>query len=353
MAVSISAGEFTLGFIAGSIFTVTLAACLAFALLRPKDIYGLGHWKLNVRTPFRSLWMNLGFWTADDGSRIDHLDVAARALLEKIVQAAGLLVENQSGETTSKTNDSVAVLDVGFGCGDQTVALAELIQASSRPQFRYVGLTLNAEQLQAAQERLNRALSREDGRIGVSTPSQGAFKLFRADAARPESWSSAVHASVDSLADEAFPERWLVALDCLYHFSPSRESIFKLAAKTLDANVMAFDLVLNENASMWHTIAVRFLGFTLSCPFYTFLTAEQYREQLIECGYDEAHIEIRDISDHVFEGLSGHLSKQQVALSRYGISLAGYNLTGKVFKWFDQTRVIKATIVIARTKRKT
>lgn len=272
-------------------------------------------------------------------------------MLERIVHAAGLGVENQPARAASKTKHSVAVLDVGFGCGDQTIALAELIQASSRPQFRYVGLTLNAEQLQAAQERLSGALALEGGRENAIGLSKGAVKLFQADAAKPESWSSVVHASVDSLADEAFSERWLMALDCLYHFSPSRKSIFKLAAKTLDANVMAFDLILNENAPMWQIIAVRLLGFLLSCPLYTFLTAEQYRNQLIECGYDEAQIEIRDISDHVFGGLSGYLRKQEVALSRYGISLAGYNLTGKVFAWFDRTRVVKAAIVIGRTKR--
>lgn len=266
-------------------------------------------------------------------------------MLEKLLQAAGLAANPNS-------RNSVAVLDVGFGCGDQTVALAELVQASSRPQFRYVGLTLNEVQLQAAQERLNGALAPEDGGRSALGLSESSFKLFQADAAKPESWSNAVSASVDGLADEAFPERWLMGLDCLYHFSPSRKPIFKRACQTLNANVMAFDLILSDKASAWETLAVRLLGFVLLCPWRTFLTEEQYRDQLVECGYDRAHIEIRDISDHVFAGLSGHLRKQDVALSPYGISLTGYTLVGRVYEWFDRTRVLKAAFVVGRTKSK-
>ncbi|KAL7932867.1 hypothetical protein V8C35DRAFT_305697 [Trichoderma chlorosporum] len=343
---SFSAGEFVIGFIAGCLTVVVLLALAAFSLARTGDIYGLGHWKLNLRTPFPSMWMNLGFWTRDDGKPIHHFDEAARTMLKKLLQAAGLV-------SNSKTQHSVAVLDVGFGCGDQTVALAELIQASSRPQFRYVGLTLNAVQLQAAQQRLDAALAiQEDGSSSALGLSEDSFKLFQADAARPESWSSAVCASVDGLADEAFRERWLLGLDCLYHFSPSRKPIFKRASQTLNANVMAFDLILSDKAPAWQVWAVRLLGVILLCPWRTFLTEEQYRDQLVECGYDRACVEIRDISDHVFGGLAGHLRKQDAALSPYGISLSGYTVVGRIYEWFDRTRVLKAAIVVGRMKSK-
>lgn len=57
-----SASEFVLGFIAGCLTIIVLLALAAFSLIRSGDIYGLGHWKLNLRTPFPSMWMNLGFW---------------------------------------------------------------------------------------------------------------------------------------------------------------------------------------------------------------------------------------------------------------------------------------------------
>lgn len=261
-------------------------------------------------------------------------------MLLNILRAAGLVSDT--------ARDSVAVLDVGFGCGDQTVALAELIQATSRPQFRYVGLTLNETQRQAAQQRLDGSLlaadKKDTGNLSV--------KLFQADAAKPESWDKPITTAIDNLSDTAFSERWLLGLDCLYHFSPSRKPIFKHASQKIDANVMAFDLILGDNASLWQTLAVRLLGFVLLCPWQTFLTEAQYREQLVECGYDRGDIEIKDISDHVFAGLAGFLQRQDAALKPYGISLTGYSAVGRVYDWLDRTRVLKGVIVVGRKKSK-
>ncbi|KAM0512502.1 hypothetical protein ACHAPE_008825 [Trichoderma viride] len=334
------AGDFILGFLAGCAAIIVVLALVAFSLIRSGDVYGLGHWKLNVKAPFPSMWMNLGYWTNDDGSPIQHLDEAARNMLANILKAAGLVSDT--------TRDSVAVLDVGFGCGDQTVALAELIQASSRPQFRYVGLTLNETQQQAAQQRLDATLLAATKRDAENL----SIKLFQADAAKPESWDKAITTAVDNLSDTAFSERWLLGLDCLYHFSPSRKPIFKHASQKTDANVMAFDLILGDNTSLWQTLAVRLLGFVLLCPWQTFLTEAQYREQLVECGYDRGDIEIQDISDHVFAGLAGFLQRQDATLKPYGISLTGYSAVGRVYDWFDRTRVLKGVIVVARKKSK-
>lgn len=260
-------------------------------------------------------------------------------MLVHILKAAGLV--------SNSTQSSVAVLDVGFGCGDQTVALAELIQAPSRPQFRYVGLTLNETQRQAAQQRLDASLLSADKKNDNLS-----IKLFQADAAKPESWDKAITTAVANLSDKAFSERWFLGLDCLYHFSPSRKPIFKHASQNIDANVMAFDLILGDNTSLWQTLAVRLLGFVLLCPWQTFLTEAQYREQLVECGYDRGDIEIKDISDHVFAGLAGFLQRQDAALKPYGISLTGYSAVGRVYDWFDRTRVLKGVIVIGRRKSK-
>ncbi|KAK6444590.1 hypothetical protein ACSS6W_007459 [Trichoderma asperelloides] len=339
-----AAGDFILGFLAGCAAIIVVLALVAFSIIRSGDIYGLGHWKLNVKAPFPSMWMNLGYWqvsTRDDGTPIQHLDEAARNMLANILKAAGLASNNT-------ISNAVAVLDVGFGCGDQTVALAELIQAPSRPQFRYVGLTLNEVQQQAAQQRLDASLLAMD----KSAAENLSFKLFQADAAKPQSWNTAIRTAVNSLSDTAFSERWLLGLDCLYHFSPSRKPIFKHASQHMDANVMAFDLVLSDDASAWQTLAVRLLGFVLLCPWQTFLTEKQYREQLVECGYDGGHIEIKDVSDNVFAGLAGFLQRQDAALSPYGISLTGYTAVGKVYDWLDRTRVLKAAIVVGRKKSK-
>lgn len=262
-----------------------------------------------------------------------------------MLESASLLIDCDPSKASADLCEAVAVLDVGIGCGDQTVALAELVHAQKRPAFRYVGLTLNSTQLQTAQARL-------ETKFKSNQLSRNDFQLFQADAAKPSSWSASVQASVDSLADKVFSQRWLIGLDCLYHFSPSRRLIFRQAAQGLDANVLAFDLVLGDGATFLESIAVRLLAFFLSCPFNTFLTEEHYKDQLAECGFDRASITIEDVSDHVFAGLATFINTQDTALKPYGISMTGYRLVGKVFAWFDRSRVVKASIIVGRVKSK-
>lgn len=57
-----AAADFIRGFLAGCAAIVVLLALVAFFLIKSGDIYGLDHWKLNVKAPFPSMWMNLGYW---------------------------------------------------------------------------------------------------------------------------------------------------------------------------------------------------------------------------------------------------------------------------------------------------
>lgn len=50
------------GFVSGAAAALLLVAALSFLFMRTSDVYGLGHWKLNVRTPLPSMWMNVGYW---------------------------------------------------------------------------------------------------------------------------------------------------------------------------------------------------------------------------------------------------------------------------------------------------
>ncbi|KAG5950455.1 hypothetical protein E4U53_005033 [Claviceps sorghi] len=347
-----SARDFVLGIVTGGAIGLALLSIGAFVFLRSSNAYSLGHWKLNIRTPFPSMWMNLGFWTAYDGKPIVHFNQATRALLERIVDAAGLLVRDDDPKTPTPNADAVAVLDLGFGCGDQTIALVDMLQAQNRSRFKYVGLSLDALQVQTAQRALDRRLKLDGADERASTRlTPASFKLFCANAAKPETWSGVIRASVDELAGRSFSQqRWMLALDCLYHFSPSRRPVLRLAAGVLDANLMAFDLLLDDNASRWDTFLVRLVSLVMNCPLRTFVTEAEYRAQLVDCGYDGERIEVREISDHVFAGVSGYLARQEMALSQYGIGIGGFKLAGRLFEWFDRTRVVKAVIVVARTR---
>lgn len=212
-----------------------------------------------------------------------------------------------------------------------------------------MGLTLDETQLQAASRTTYREIAASDGRF---TPDS--FRLFCANASRPAAWNPRVREAVESLAgddDERFQERWLLALDCIYYFKPSRKPVLEYAARHLGAGAMAFDLVLNPEASLRDRFAVRAVGFMMGCPLGTFLTIDEYKDQLVECGYERDGITIRDISEHVFPGVVDFIAMQERALSQYGISLGGFKLAGRLFDWFGRTQVVKAVIVVARKAR--
>ncbi|CAH0024052.1 unnamed protein product [Clonostachys rhizophaga] len=341
MAPLSSGGQIALAFVGGFLAAILIMAVVAFSFLRSSDAYGLGHWKLNAKMPLSTMWMNLGYWTNAKGEPIHDFEEACSTLLRNILDRAGLL--NQPG--LKQPQRSLAVLDLGFGCGDQTFELVRL----TRPErgwdaFRYVGLTLSRVQIQAARRCVARELLAEDA------PDADSFQLFCADAARPATWDERTRGAVESLADERYAERWLLALDCLYHFKPSRRPVFEYAARRLKANSMAFDLVLNENASFGDKLRMRAVGVMMGCPIDTFLTEKEYLDQLVECGYDRESSTITDISEHVFSGVSGFIDDQERALSQYSVTLGGYKLAGRLFEWFGRSEVVKAVIVVARTR---
>ncbi len=91
-----------------------------------------------------------------------------------------------------------------------------MVDNTSWDRFQYVGLTLNQAQVQSASRKIYQEVS------NASRLTADSFALFCADAARPETWKPRTRAAVEALADAQFSERWLLALDCLYHFK--RES---------------------------------------------------------------------------------------------------------------------------------
>ncbi|KAM0425838.1 hypothetical protein ACHAPT_008776 [Fusarium lateritium] len=341
-------GSFASGFFGGIVFTLVVAGLVGTTILRRSDIYGLGHWKLNITSPPQSMWMNVGYWKTSQGEPIKDFQEACLGLLKQVVDTAGLLDQEL---LTTGSRGSLAILDLGFGCGDQTWELARLAQSQSWEDFRYVGLTLNDAQVQTSRRKIYREIAKAGTDAGVVTAES--FKLLCANAAKPETWTPQVADAVYSLADERFNERWLLALDCLYHFSPSRKPIFEHAARELDAQFMAFDLLINESASSTDILKARLIGKMMGCPLKTFLTEKEYRDQLVECGYDRKLITIKEITDDVFSGLVKFLDRQDELLAEYGVSLGGFKLAGRLFDWFDRTRVVRAVVVVARTKDKT
>ncbi|KAH7303497.1 hypothetical protein B0I35DRAFT_364932 [Stachybotrys elegans] len=334
-----SSQDFGLGFLAGFLAAVLVGFITSALLSTRQDEYGLGHWKLNIKTPLRSMWMNVGYWRNEQGEPIEDFPEASAALLREVINTAGF-AKGDGGKT--------AILDLGFGCGDQTWDLVQLMHAE-KSGFQYVGLSLDQYQVRAAQRRIHRDVTAHTA-MGQETLS--AVHLFCADAARPETWNRQISESVESLSDQAFSERWLLALDCIYHFKPSRKPVFQLATSKLHANLMLFDLILNDQASAKDIFFARLVSIIMRCPVKTFMTEPEYRQQLEECGFEPESIVMREITDHVFSGLAGFIQRQDAALAEYSISLGGFKLAQRLFEWFDRSRVVKAVIVVARAKQK-
>lgn len=271
------------------------------------------------------------------------------------------------------------VLDVGCGCGDQSVHIASLrkdaflttttaasqygfstsVEASEstlrrqsngddsfKPLFdTYVGITLLPSQAQVAQQRM--CLHQEQNNDGDRVSAD----IFCADGADPSSWTGELHNSISSLVDTSLDPNtstWLLALDTMYHFKPSRLPILHYAHNTLHASFMAFDLLLADNASWWQRLKMQLICWVTGSPFTNFLTREEYVRLLVAAGYDPSRIEIKDISRHVFPGITDFLDRRLQEGQLYGIKLGKFRGAKSVFGWWAKSGIVRGVVVVAR-----
>lgn len=267
-----------------------------------------------------------------------------------MLKTSGILGRDLPTERTTRPKRSIAILDAEFGCGDQTWQIARALEAPTWNEYRYVGLTRDPAQLDFAQEWQQREINAAN-RHGVQLW-PGSFRLFQADASRPESWGRPVKAMVDVLGDTKFTDKWVLALDCLYRLPSSREAFFRYAAHNMGANFMGFDLLLNEKATMFGTVTAKLLGWFIGIPPQSFITELQYVEQLVKGGYHKESIGIKDVTYDVFPGLVTFLGIQQRQLQPYGLSLGNFSLIKYVFGWFANSGSVRAAVVTAKLKEK-
>ncbi|KAG7067430.1 hypothetical protein JMJ76_0008866 [Colletotrichum scovillei] len=271
--------------------------------------------------------------------RITDFETACRNLLIEVLKEAQIWKDVIQSA-------AISLLDLGVGCGDQSLELARLIDERGVTSYRYVGLTINESQYRLASTRVRlqaQKLKLEDGSV----------EIFCTDAANPETWGAHVKSAIRSLKEDSTDrQRWVLALDSLYHFYPSRKPIFTYAAQTLDASFMAFDLILSDGASLRQRFLVKLIGLAMGCPTTAFVTMADYKKQLVDAGYDEDHIHFKDITEHVFSGLVSYIKSQSEALQPFGISAGKFKVAAIVFDWFAKSNAMRGTIVIARKRSK-
>ncbi|KAF7717427.1 Uncharacterized protein PECH_006420 [Penicillium ucsense] len=357
-------------------------------------VYGLDHALLNIQLPPATLWMNMGYW-----KNTEDFPEACQALLDLVLEA-GLGREEIDSQ-------SVSILDVGCGCGDQSIRIASLkrgekssfsagrsfssasASASTATSWSgfdavdnsanaaisrrtdaarfnkppralvdtYVGITLQASQAEIGQQRI-RLHQQQNSRTQTTAtdiPSQSNYHIFCADAATPSTWTGDLQTSISkmipssSLPSSSNPRTtWLLALDTLYHFQPSRLSILHYANTTLRASFMAFDLLLADQSSVWQRLKLRLVCLVTGAPFANFLTCEQYVQLLVEAGYDRDRVEIVDISSDVFPGVTRFLQRRIREARPFGLKLGKFRGAKTVFGWWARSGIVRGVVVVAR-----
>jgi hypothetical protein len=85
-------------------------------------------------------------------------------------------------------------------------------------------------------------------------------------------------------------------------------------------------------------------------PATNFITKSQYRTQLKAAGYADREIEIKDISEHVFDGLVSFLSQRSLDMKVIGKGIGAFNVAKWIFSWWARSGVVRGCIVVARRK---
>jgi hypothetical protein len=292
-------------------------------------------------------------------------------LLSEVLKTAGFTKKQEGPPHFPRRYPPRALLDLGFGCGDQTVYLMGRSLTRSTdwdwwdsqdyvPRFNsYVGITLDRKQYHYAQKRVQELERRKEldrhsihGPCGVGsynrTEGLTTPRLFCADAARPEEWDNDLRRHIHTVFEEC-EDPWVLALDTLYHFSPSRWPIINYASQNLKASFMAFDLCIADKVSLWNIILLRILTTLMGAPWANFVTQDQYRAKLLAAGYKD--IVVKDVSGNVFGPLATFLEEQDRRLRIFGFGLGSFHLARWMFGWWARTGVIRGVIFVAMHER--
>lgn len=102
----------------------------------------------------------------------------------------------------------------------------------------------------------------------------------------------------------------ILALDCAYHFSTRKQFLEQCHGRLRPetGRIALADLCFEPGAGTLARYSARVWARVLSVPSENLITLSQYRAQLEGIGYD--HVQIEDISEHVFPGFISFLSSR-------------------------------------------
>ncbi len=252
----------------------TTAAAVLFGRLvtsSSPSITSLDHVFLHLPLSWPT-WANLGLWGDE---KVDYSG-ACVALARAVGDAAHV------GHTSGGL-----VFDCGFGCGDQLELWREMGAG------RVEGVTPSAGQLEVARGRAQRAgLAADKLLLGASDDVDSLFPL-----------------------DGAYDS--VVAVDCAYHFTPSRFAFFTSANRLLRAGgaLGVSDMVLDVDPSdlsvlsltWWRLLPLRLFMVFGGVPWANHTGLKRYLADLERAGFSVTSA--TDVSQQVFLGFANFVDR--------------------------------------------
>jgi len=183
-----------------------------------------------------------------------------------VLRSAQVLQHDVS--SSNKNVNTLSIIDLGFGCGETNVYISKITWTfKDREKERISGGSRSlcwhhtgSSHFRIAQERLG--LSHQIFNT--------VFEIHCADAGRPASWAleirNAVSQACTASDENGRHENWLLGLDSLIHFQPSRWPLSSTANRKLDASLMAYDLCIAENLSARQRIILRLMAYFGQSP---------------------------------------------------------------------------------------
>ncbi|CEG72843.1 hypothetical protein RMATCC62417_08328 [Rhizopus microsporus] len=254
---------------------------------KQEEMYGLRHILLNIQLPPSTLWFNMGLWTDNVSSFSDACS--------KLVLETAKYTRIQNGNS---------VLDVGFGCGDSCLLLADQYNCN------VTGITNELTQVQMANERLT-----DDQKQKITL----------------------LHGSADDL-DRLFPKHkfdHILSIDSAYHYD-TRWDFFKNAYNLLNdkGTLGLFDFALDPTFSQelkkssWKLFLFKTICTISKVPAENLMsTPTEYKHKLHQAGFNHICLETVE-QEKVFGGISRFMTHQLQNTAKYGVNIG---ITDKLF----------------------
>ncbi|KAG0254258.1 hypothetical protein DFQ27_006944 [Actinomortierella ambigua] len=289
--------------------------------------YGLRYTFLNVEVT--GGWLGMGLWPMD-GTKVPYRE-ACQAMVRKVTSGLGI-------DATSH------LLDVGFGCGDQTVYMAELY----RPR-RITGITIEPLQHHAAEQLV---LNSRDRIPTTKVDLYVADASYLLDFLKEHPQVQGIHGE-QSGQDGYFTH--IISIDSAYHYN-TRRKFFEQSYAALAPGKGR--LAMADVIPAWDPPKTGVKGWLLrqfgqlylQVPIDNMKTLEAYRQDLIEVGFVD--IEIEAVEGQVFLGWADFIATQLKVLKSVGLvrPRIGWRfwMLQKVLRYVDRNKTMQFIVVKAK-----